>query len=1456
MKNFYILTKTLILALVLFGPMQIVSGQTVQLGTGTATNGTTTSSPVNIWYRRSVEQFVYTAAELNAAGIFGPCDLQDIGWYVTQSPLYNIPGYTVKMKHVTVNNVAGALGTGGWNTVKNAFTYNPTAGGWDMLGLNNTFQWNGTDNIGVEICWSQVQPNYNSSGRCRIYSTASGYRYSWTDGAGNSCGSTPGSQNTNKPQAQMVWSCAPPCTTPSPPNASGTTISCGSQTTLTASGAPASGNYIWYSDPNGNNQVGTGSSFTTPTLASNTTYYASVFVPTNCESSLVPVTVNVTSNISTPTANGITINCGDPATLNASGSTGNYEWFGDANGNNSIGTGNSVSLGNLYADSTVYVAATSGSQTGPPSVIYDEDWQSGNGGWTLGNAGPYWNRISGGTGSTGTGPNGGSNNATPTNGNFYVYLETSTGAGTAYLTGPGFTITGAATLQFDYHMYGSNMGTLGVEVFDGTSWTQVWSLSGQQQTSNAASWTTVSVPLTNYSGNINIRFRGLRGSSYRSDMAVDNVSISETQTSAACLSSLVPVTVTVNGPTPPTANGITINCGDPATLTASGSTGNYEWFSDANGNNSIGTGNSTSLGNLYADSTVYVSATTSTQASGSDIYNIDLGNLVGVGSGSNNTRYTCGASGQGFQWADASPAGATITSITLEFKIGVECQPGNKNSALNSAAQPNFNSAVNHCSTASPGPGSFITMNLTPAAYSVGGNNIFTTSGHGSCFGFERSATLSNYFARVTVNYTYGAQGCESSLVPVTATVVPSPGVTVTGTTQICSSNTTTLNASGTSVQWYSDANGANVVGTGNNFTTPALTANTTYYAGEAPTSNSGTYDQTIQVSGGSGLSGSTAFSFPGTPTGATGTPTLTITSYGDIDGTGGNLEQWRVDDENGAVAGLAGGLGFGQCSATATTVVNVTTAQIDAWAANGTINFTGVDPTGNINYTLCGGDYLQLQLTYNYATGSPCAQQLTQVDITVDQPSTAATSISGVGSTCLGTTSTLSVQGGTLNGTSTWQWFSGNCTGTPLGTGTSISVTPSSTTTYFVSASGSGACPATACASGVVTLPTPSNTLSLNAETGTCPVNQGGYIHLLTSTGRLVASINSNGQNLGDVTATSYLETSPLLVDNCNNIGNPYWQVSVDNRHWVITTTIAPSAPVEVLLPTTDAEWQQLQANAFNNGNPNDDIFNGLTDVGCTKYSGPNENANFPDNCGQGGAFTWHSQTSNGNINAMAGLTGHAATDKYITVNVNSFSEFWLHGSSTSSPLPVELTSYAANCVQDGTVRLKWTTASESESSHFTVERSTNSDDWTLVNQVNAMGHSQSTTLYSVDDELTNRQNVYYRLRQYDLNGDMKDELITSANCIWEDMNQFTVYPNPASSNVQVVLSATVADDQAFIQLSNPEGRTILNQPVKVEKGNNAFHLNLDSLPPGVYLIDLRGERIGLLSSRIVKTD
>lgn len=182
-----------------------VFGQYITLGSGTSTNGTTSSSPVNIYYRRSVCQFVYTASELTSAGLSSADIINEIGWYVTQIPIYPLPGYTIKMKHVTVTDVSSSLGSTGWTEVKSAFSYSPTAGGYDMIDLDQDFTWNGVDNIGIELCWSQVQPNYHQSGQCRIFNVNDGYRYSWTDDAGNSCGVTPANVNSNKPQAQIKY---------------------------------------------------------------------------------------------------------------------------------------------------------------------------------------------------------------------------------------------------------------------------------------------------------------------------------------------------------------------------------------------------------------------------------------------------------------------------------------------------------------------------------------------------------------------------------------------------------------------------------------------------------------------------------------------------------------------------------------------------------------------------------------------------------------------------------------------------------------------------------------------------------------------------------------------------------------------------------------------------------------------------------------------------------------------------------------------------------------------------------------------------------------------------------------------------------------------------------------------------------------------------------------------------
>ncbi|MCW8965909.1 MAG: DUF2341 domain-containing protein, partial [Candidatus Pacearchaeota archaeon] len=141
-----------------------------------------------------------------------------------------------------------------------------------------------------------------------------------------------------------------------------------------------------------------------------------------------------------------------------------------------------------------------------------------------------WYRDSGGTPSGGTGP------STGNTGSYYSYLEASSSGTvgcdvegeTAYMTSNFFNLSGInSTLSFYYHMYGSAMGSLAVEINDGSGWFELWSISGQQQTSSSDSYILQNVDLSNYSEEVQIRFVGVRGSDYQGDMAVDDVYIIE-----------------------------------------------------------------------------------------------------------------------------------------------------------------------------------------------------------------------------------------------------------------------------------------------------------------------------------------------------------------------------------------------------------------------------------------------------------------------------------------------------------------------------------------------------------------------------------------------------------------------------------------------------------------------------------------------------------------------------------------------------------------------------------------------------------------------------------------------------------------------------------------------------------------------------------------------------------------
>jgi hypothetical protein len=152
-----------------------------------------------------------------------------------------------------------------------------------------------------------------------------------------------------------------------------------------------------------------------------------------------------------------------------------------------------------------------------------------NGWWCNTTSNPRWIIDNGGTPSSSTGPS--IDNTTGASSGKYVFLETSGGTtgSTSYFTSPclSFPNANAPKMDFYYHMYGSAMGTLAVEQLVNGVWVQVWSISGQQQSSGTAAWVKKTVNLSPMVSKV--RFAGIRGTSYTSDMAIDDIKIYDPQ---------------------------------------------------------------------------------------------------------------------------------------------------------------------------------------------------------------------------------------------------------------------------------------------------------------------------------------------------------------------------------------------------------------------------------------------------------------------------------------------------------------------------------------------------------------------------------------------------------------------------------------------------------------------------------------------------------------------------------------------------------------------------------------------------------------------------------------------------------------------------------------------------------------------------------------------------------------
>jgi len=156
-----------------------------------------------------------------------------------------------------------------------------------------------------------------------------------------------------------------------------------------------------------------------------------------------------------------------------------------------------------------------------------------------------------------------------------------------------------------------------------------------------------------------------------------------------------------------------------------------------------------------------------------------------------------------------------------------------------------------------------------------------------------------------------------------------------------------------------------------------------------------------------------------------------------------------------------------------------------------------------NNNIHVCGGFQGTADFNPYPATNNLVSNGVNDMFIAKYTPCTQPTSPTAAASVsliCGNGSATLSVTAGSLGSATDWFWYENACSGTSVGTGATLTVNPTATTTYYVRAEGGCVVPS-ACAMTTVSVSS-SPSITLSATNITCAGANNGQINSTVSNG------------------------------------------------------------------------------------------------------------------------------------------------------------------------------------------------------------------------------------------------------------------------------------------------------------------------------------------------------------------
>ncbi len=168
----------------------------------------------------------------------------------------------------------------------------------------------------------------------------------------------------------------------------------------------------------------------------------------------------------------------------------------------------------------------------------------------------------------------------------------------------------------------------------------------------------------------------------------------------------------------------------------------------------------------------------------------------------------------------------------------------------------------------------------------------------------------------------------------------------------------------------------------------------------------------------------------------------------------------------------------------------------------------------------------------------------------------------------------------------------------------------------------------------------------------------------------------------------------------------------------------------------------------------------------------------------------------------------------------------------TSCGPLPVIVAGFTASLDENQKVNLNWEVSLEFNNDFYTIERSTDGNNFEYVTKVDATGASQ----YEATDEFPVTGNVFYRLSQTDLNGSsvqLETQMVS-------DMKTISVlaFPNPCQSQLNVSM-AGFDDGIDLVSICDISGKQVWQcRDIPVSGGKGDLTIVCDMLQPGLYFV------------------